>query len=311
MTGPPPAGGAPPAGSRPADLAAPVDGSRPASDVALPARPPGERWVDLHAHTRFSDGLLTPEALVDLAVQRGLVALAITDHDTVEGLPGGEAAARGRIEFVPGIELSTAFEGIEYHLLGYHFDSTRPALRARLESFRLQRLQRVQSMAERLSAAGVPVVFEDVVTLAGPGVIGRPHLAAALVQAGHADSVEDAFRRFIGRGGVAFIPRPAPTPEDAIALLAEAGGVAVLAHPGASLPDAMLERMVDAGLAGVEVWHPHHPPGIVRRFRTLAAKHGLVETGGSDYHGPGRSADLGASRVPARVLEALKRAAGR
>lgn len=271
----------------------------------------GERWIDLHTHTRYSDGALTPEALIDLAVARELSALAITDHDTVDGLAEADAAAAGRIEFVPGIEVSTALEGTEYHVLGYNIDPDRAVLRERLAAFSAQRLGRILAMVERLAAAGFPVAAETVLGLAGPGVVGRPHLAVALVQAGHAESVDDAFRRFIGRGGVAFIPRPAPTPEEAIALLLGSGGVAVLAHPGGSLADAMLERFVEAGLGGVEVWHPHHPPGLVRRYRALAQRLGLIETGGSDFHGPGRSADLGASRVPRRVLDALRRASGR
>jgi len=271
----------------------------------------GDARIDLHTHTCFSDGLLTPEALIDLAVSRGLSGIAITDHDTLDGIAAGEAAADGRIDFVPGIELSTLNQGTELHLLGYLVDARDETLRGQLAGFRTQRLGRIEAMVERLVAMGAEVSTADVLAQAGPGVVGRPHLAAALVRGGWAESIEDAFRRFIGRGGSAFIPRPAPSTEDAIALVRRSGGVAVLAHPGSSVSDATVERMADAGLGGVEVWHPHHAAPAVRRYRALASRLGLIETGGSDFHGPGRSAELGTSRVPARALQDLRRAAGR
>lgn len=271
----------------------------------------GEGRLDLHTHTCFSDGLLTPEALIDLAVSRGLAAIAITDHDTLDGIAAGAAAAEGRITFVPGIELSTVNDGVELHLLGYHVDSADERFRSELTGFRAQRLGRISRMVERLNEMGAQVSTEDVLAQAGPGVVGRPHLAAALVRGGYAESMDDAFRRFIGRSGSAFIPRPAPTTEDAIALVRRCGGVPVLAHPGSSVSDATVERLAEAGLGGVEVWHPHHAAPAVRRYRMLASRLGLIETGGSDFHGPGRSAELGTSRVPARVLKDLARAAGR
>lgn len=275
-----------------------------------PPRPEGGRRVDLHSHTNVSDGTLSPAELVDRAVAAGLVALGITDHDSTEGIPAARASAGRRIEIVPGIEVSSSRDGQEVHMLGYYLDAENPALRERLERFGDERRQRVQAMADRLAAAGVPVDADEVIARAGAGVVGRPHVAEALLRAGHVTSMDDAFRRFLGRNGIAYVPRPAFGPEAAIRLIHDAGGVSVLAHPGPAMTDVAIEALVAQGLRGLEVWHPQHPPPVVRRYQALAARLGLVTTGGSDYHGPGRGVELGDRRVPARVLETLKRAAG-
>jgi hypothetical protein len=258
----------------------------------------------------FSDGTLSPEALVALAVERRLAALSITDHDSLEALGPAREAAGTAIELVPGIELSSALEGLELHILGYYVDPLDESLRRRLERFREERLKRALAMVERLNALGLEIDAAAVVALAGPGVVGRPHVALALVRAGHADNMDEAFRRFLGRSGAAFVPRPAFHPEEAIQLVHSAGGVSVLAHPGATLPDAVVEELADAGLRGVEVWHPQHGSAAVRRWREVASRLRLLETGGSDFHGPDRGVDLGELSVPVGVLARLKDAAG-
>jgi hypothetical protein len=276
-------------------------------------RPPareGGRRIDLHAHTVFSDGLLSPEELVERARARGLAALAITDHDSVDGVGRARAAAEAALEVVPGIEISSAAGGQDLHVLGYYVDGADPALRERLARFRDERVARARDIAGRLDALGVPVDVESVLESALPGVVGRPHLADAMVRAGHAETLEDAFRRFLGARGQAFVPRPAFRPEEAIALIHAAGGVSVLAHPGAATGDARIESLVAQGLRGLEVWHPQHGPALVRRYRALASRLGLIATGGTDFHGPGRGLDLGDLPVPARVLAHLKQAAG-
>jgi predicted metal-dependent phosphoesterase TrpH len=276
-------------------------------------RPPasrGGRRVDLHAHTIFSDGALTPEAVVARAVERSLAALAITDHDSVEGLEPARLAAGSALELVPGIEVSSSLEGADLHILGYYIDPEDPQLNEALGRFREERVRRMQSMVERLSELGVGVDLDVVLELAGPGVVGRPHLAEALVRAGQVETADEAFRRFIGARGEAYVPRPRFHPERAIALIHAAGGVSVLAHPGAALSDLVVERLASAGLRGVEVWHPQHGAASVRRFRGLARKLGLLETGGSDYHGWPRGTELGELSVPASVLGPLKQAAG-
>lgn len=276
-------------------------------------RPPaarGGRQVDLHTHTFFSDGTLSPEALVALAAERQLAAIAITDHDSIEALARARAAAAGLLELVPGIELSSLLDGADLHILGYFVDPENPRLMSRLARFREERRERALSIVERLAALGLGVDREEVLALAGPGVVGRPHVAQAMVRAGHVESVDEAFRRYLRADGQAFVPRPAFASEEAIALVHAAGGVSVLAHPGSQMADAVIERLAAAGLRGVEVWHPQHHPGAVRRFRALAARLSLLETGGSDFHGPDRGAGLGALGVPASILAPLKQAAG-
>ena len=276
-------------------------------------RPPpatGGRRVDLHAHTTYSDGALSPGDLVRLAIERQLAALAVTDHDSIDGLPAARETAGRELELVPGIEVSSTLNGLDLHILGYYIDPENDELRRRLESFRVERLERVREMAVRLGALGAPVDVGEVVSLAGHGVVGRPHLAEVLVRAGHADDADDAFRRYLGSRGVAFVPRPAFRPDEAIALVHAAGGVSVLAHPGPGLVDSVVEALVARGLRGIEAWHPQHSPATVRRYEALAERLGVLVTGGSDFHGPGRSAELGELAVPVRVMGPLKHAAG-
>ena len=274
------------------------------------------RRVDLHTHTFFSDGALSPEALVALALARQLAILAITDHDSVEGLPRAREALRvpasggSALELVPGIEISAARGGADLHILGLYVDAEHAGLRQHLERFRGERVQRARAIVERLGALGVPVDAERVLALAGPGVVGRPHVAQALLEAGHVDTMDDAFRRFLGSQGRAFVPRPSFQPEQAIEIIHAAGGVSVLAHPGASLSDSTLEHLVECGLRGVEVWHPQHGVATVRRYRELARRLGLLETGGSDFHGPTRGVELGDMPVPLAAVARLKEAAG-
>ena len=277
------------------------------------ARPPateGGRRIDLHAHTIYSDGLLAPAALVAHARERRLAAIAITDHDSVEGLPEARAAAGPTLEVVPGIEISTAMNGMDLHVLGYFVDAEDEELLARLARFRKERVDRALAIVERLHALGARVDAEQILTSAGVGVVGRPHIAEALVRAGHVESLDAAFRRYLGPRGEAFVARPAFLPEDAITLIHRAGGVSVLAHPGPALAVSVIEHLASEGLRGIEVWHPQHGATTVRHYRALANKLGLLETGGSDFHGPGRSLDLGDIAVPWSALVALKDAAG-
>jgi len=276
-------------------------------------RPPalrGGRRVDLHAHTIFSDGVFTPEAVVAHALDRSLAALAITDHDSVEGVERARLAAGSALELVPGIEVSSMLDGTDLHILGYYLDPEDPPLLEALARFREERLRRAQTIVERLAQLGVPVDFDEVVELAGPGVVGRPHVAEALLRAGHVESVDEAFRRFIGSRGEAFVLRPAFRPERAIALIHAAGGVSVLAHPGSAVSDLVIEQLAAAGLQGIEVWHPQHGAAAVRRYHALARRLDLLETGGSDYHGWPHGAEVGELPVPASVLGPLKQAAG-
>ncbi len=274
--------------------------------MTLP-RPPRAvgRRLELHAHTHWSDGVLSPAALVDLALERELQALAVTDHDSVEGVGPAIAAAAGRLEIVPGIEMSSSLEGHDLHVLGYFVDVGSEMLARRLTRFREERRQRARAILERLEALGVPVPADEVFAAAGPGVVGRPHIAQALLRAGHVPSIEVAFQRFLGGRGSAFVPRPAFHSAEAVRLIRDASGVAVLAHPGA-LSRRLVEQLAEAGLAGIEVWHPQHGTMVQRQWREVARELGLVASGGSDFHGPHRGAGLGEMPVPEKALEELR-----
>lgn len=269
------------------------------------------RRVDLHLHTIFSDGVFTPEEIVTRGLARQLAAIAITDHDSTEGLARGLARARGEpIELIPALELSATEGDANVHLLGYYVDPAHDALARRLVEFRSERRERARAMAEKLRGLGAPVDFEEILRIAGPGAVGRPHVAEALVRAGHVRDVDDAFRRFVGYRAPAYVPRVPYAPAQAIELVTAAGGVPALAHPGSLRRDDLIPGLVDRGLRAIEVWHPNHDASAVRRYRELAQRFGLIETGGSDYHGPDRGSEMGEQPVPASVVERLKIAAG-
>ncbi len=271
--------------------------------------PDGGRRLDLHAHTHFSDGQLSPAELIELAVARQLIALAITDHDTVDGVAPALQAAGDRIEVVPGIEISSLLDGQDLHILGYFLDPTHAPLLERLTHFREERRARAGAILERLRQLGAGVDDDAVFAAAGPGVVGRPHVAQALVRAGHVPSVDVAFQRYLGPRGEAFVPRPAFPSEQAIAIIRAASGVAVLAHPGSAMPVLQVERLHEAGLAGIEVWHPQHNMVTQRRWKETADRLGLIASGGSDFHATHRGAGLGDMPVPERTLDRLRAAA--
>jgi predicted metal-dependent phosphoesterase TrpH len=251
--------------------------------------------------------------LVEEAALRGVRILALTDHDTVAGI--GEARVAGDrlgVEIIPGVELSAALPGGgEVHLLGYFVDVDDPALLAQLAGYARARAERMERMVERLSRIGAPVAPARVREIAGHGTVGRPHLGRALVEAGFAEDLSDAFARYIGGGKPAFVPRPRVDPRDAIALVRAAGGVPVLAHPfSTGGAEGVLDRLVPAGLAGMEVDYGEYSPEDREILRHIAARRGLIATGGSDYHGPDRRAarELGSTPVPLAAVAALRRA---
>ena len=270
------------------------------------------RRADLHTHTHHSDGQLAPADLVAKARQHGVQALAITDHDTVDGLEEGLAAGRAHgIEVIAGVELSVTVGDEEIHLLGYFFDPQHEGLQRHLRRFRQHRHRRAEKMVERLGAMDVPLTFEAVLDEAQGGAIGRPHVAAALVRAGHVASHQEAFERYIKDGAPAWVAKPRFPAEAALALLHEAGGLGVIAHPGHWTSDAVLMALVRAGLDGVEVVHPAHDDTLRRYYRQQARDFGLIETGGSDYHGfrPQDEANLGRYTIPYPQLDRIRRRA--
>jgi hypothetical protein len=266
---------------------------------------------DLHSHSLHSDGTERPAQLVEHALDRGLVALSLTDHDTMDGLAEARERASGTtLRVIPGIELSTAHHAIEVHVLAYFVDVNNEELAAALEHFKVVRRQRARAILDRLKRLGMPLTEEEVLERARGGTVGRPHVAEALVARGYVMSFDEAFRRYLGNRGPAWVPKPVPTPAEAIQLVHRAGGVTSIAHPATMGQDGLISEFAKQGLAGLECIHPKHDPASEQRYRDLAGRLGLIVTGGSDCHGrrPGGSM-IGYGDVPATVVEALEGAA--
>lgn len=271
--------------------------------------------IDLHTHSTASDGLLAPAELVRAAHQAGLTTLALTDHDTTSGVLAAQQAGQALgIEVIAGVEINTDLPGGggEAHVLGYFVRLAAAGFEAELTRRREEREARGKQMVARLQAAGIPITWEQVRAKAD-GAVGRPHVAAALVDLGLVVSVAEAFDRYLGRGMAGYVPRAPFTPSQAIALIRQGGGVASLAHPAeiADLP-ALLTNLVAEGLVGLETYYGQYQPETVARLRGLAQRFGLIPTGGSDYHGPNiHPTPLGGQpKLPPEALAALRQAAG-
>ncbi len=270
--------------------------------------------IDLHLHSRWSDGSDDPARLVDLAVAAGLSAMALTDHDNFDGITDARAAAAGRIEFVPGVELSIEWGVGGLHLLGWWVEPGSP-LDLGLVDIRSGREERNLEVIAALNSLGYPVTYERVLQISEKGVTGRPHIAQALVEIGAVATEAEAFDRLLTTGAPAYRDRKRLTMELAVSLIRESGGVAAVAHPHtvASSADgfsAAFARFAESGVAGVECWYPEYSREQREAMARMAARHGLVPTGGSDYHGAHKpDLAVGTGRgdlaVPDRVLEEL------
>jgi len=266
------------------------------------------RTADLHLHTSFSDGTYSPEELAGHAAAAGLDAVALTDHDTMEGCARMAAACAERgLEFIPGSELTAELDGREFHVLGYWLDTGSSLLRARLSEFQSARIQRIRDMVERLNHRGIALTADAVLSLANCGSPGRPHVARALVQGGHCRGYDEAFERFLKKGRPAWVPKVALTMEETIRLIHAAGGAAVLAHPGLYRADPMIPGIAALGLDGLECWHTRHSATASESYARTAERLGLVATGGSDCHGMAKGEPLiGRVRLPYARVTALK-----
>ncbi len=273
--------------------------------------------IDLHTHSVFSDGSLTPEALAALAHEAGLSAIALTDHDTTDGVPQLMAAcAREGITGVAGVEISADTPKGTMHLLGFFMDPEHSGLCRALAQVREGRLDRNRKILERLAELGKPIMWDEVAALAGSDVVGRPHIAGALVNGGYSESREAAFRDWLGKGKPAYVDRFRLSPQDGIACIRAAGGVAVLAHPftlglRAKPLRACVKELVGWGLSGIEVFYPEHSLQRREEYQRLAKAFDLVMTGGSDFHGEMNPAiqigrGFGNVRVRDSVLVALR-----
>jgi predicted metal-dependent phosphoesterase TrpH len=271
--------------------------------------------VDLHTHTTASDGTLSPRELVRAAVRRGVRVLAVTDHDSTEGLPEAldEAARHPPLTIVPGLEINCDVPGAEVHVLGYAVDHEAPWFQAFLREQRAERVARVHRIAARLAELGMPIDPAEVFAIVKEGSAGRPHVAQVMVHRGYVASVREAFDKWLHASGPAHVARRRLTPLEAIAIIRRAGGVPVFAHPGLAERDEMVPDMVAAGLMGIETYYAEHSAAQTAHYKALCLEHNLVATGGSDYHGErsGRANPLGHPPVPMSVYEELQGAVRR
>ncbi|MDF2670911.1 MAG: metal-dependent phosphoesterase [Paenibacillus sp.] len=272
--------------------------------------------VDLHMHTTASDGTHPPAHNVRMAKAAGLYGIAITDHDTVAGV--AEAVQAGLeldVLVVPGVEISTVADGRDIHILGYYIDIHNEQLLTRLQQLRNTREHRNALILDKMNELGIPITMEEVTTLAGKSpsgdeTIGRPHIAEVLMNKGIVSSISEAFDRYLGSNGAAYVNPPRITPYDAIDWIKEAGGAAVVAHPGLYGDDLLVERIVLYGADGIEVFHSDHSPEEEAKYLKMANKLGCFVTAGSDFHGSRNGqtyhAPIGARRIGANVLEQLQ-----
>lgn len=264
--------------------------------------------VDLHIHSNASDGKHSPSEIVRRAASLGLKIIALSDHDTIDGIPEALNAARSfpGLTVIPGVEISTDVSGGEVHILGYFIDHTDPDLVSVLGRMRNSRVERARKMVSKLAALGVKIEWERVKEIAADSTLGRPHIAQAMQEKGYIRSFNEAFDRYIGHGGPAYVERDKMLPSEAVQLIVRSGGLPVFAHP-VTFPgyQSMTLELLSAGLVGIEVYYKNSTPEEIRKTRELADKYGLIPTGGSDYHGiDPNEVDIGGVAVP---LESAKR----
>jgi predicted metal-dependent phosphoesterase TrpH len=263
--------------------------------------------IDLHMHSNASDGSFPPEDVARMAAGNGIEVFALTDHDTLDGIPVASVfAAKSGIRLITGVELSVSEEGMDVHLLAYGFDAADPPLVSAIARYRDGRRERARKILMRLKGLGIRISLEEVEEIANGGALGRPHVAEALLRMGHVENFNEAFQRYLGHHAPAYVPKPRVTLEEASALVRDAGGVTILAHPGTLNRDHLIPAWARRGLDGIEVWHSKHDAAAVQRYRGFANLHGLLMTGGTDYHGertPGIV--IGSVAVPDEILKPL------
>ena len=272
--------------------------------------------IDLHVHTNRSDGTFSPEEVVDYAHSIGLQAVAITDHDAVSGItPAIDHAKQYGIEIIPGIEMSAEWaeqnKELEIHMLGYFIDYKNDVFLKELHGLAGRRYKRVESMLEKLKDSGINLDIEDVEDFApSADVLGRLHVAQAMVKEGYVSSINRAFDQYIGNNKSCYVPKQQLNPEGAVEAIKKVNGLAVIAHPGlldAAFAESLIERLAKTGLDGIEAYYPEHSPETVRRFEDLAAKNNLILTGGTDCHGLARGRIImGTLPIPYTLVEKMK-----
>ena len=265
--------------------------------------------ADLHMHTICSDGALSPYELIKKTKAEDLSIVSITDHDSVAAIPDAiEFGKEFGVEVISGVELSANFEDKEVHILGYFVDYKSQRLLDYLTFFRHERIKRAERIVAKLNSLHIPLKIEAVMEHAGTGSVGRPHIAAALVDEGITKSYQESFDRFIGNGGPAYERKFQFSPAEAVQLIASSGGLSFLAHPGRFTTDGMLQHLIKAGIDGIEVIHPSHTPEHVLHYRGVVTEYFLLESGGSDFHG-GKKNDngvLGSYFIDEKKVDTMK-----
>ena len=266
------------------------------------------KFADLHLHTHFSDGTFSPEELAGHGARLGFAALALTDHDSVEGCARMAAACGAAgIEFITGTELTAEHDDTEVHLLGYFLDTQNQTLLAEIAKFQAVRQNRIREMVAKLNQLNMPLEAETVFALANCKSPGRPHVARAMVKAGLARHLDEAFERFLKKNRPAWVPKAKMSALEGVELIHQAGGLAVMAHPGLNRTDEIIPALVDAGLDGIECFHTKHSTAMSERYLEIADKFHLLVTGGSDCHGFSKGKPLiGTVKLPYEHVERLK-----
>ncbi len=265
-------------------------------------------FADLHLHTRFSDGTFTPEEVVARGKRAGLAALALTDHDTVEGCARMAAACEAAgIEFIVGSELTAEYKDTELHILGYFLDTANRTLLAELARFQSVRQDRIREIVVRLNDLHIPLKVDDVFALANCNAPGRPHVARAMVQAELCSSLDEAFELYLKKSRPAWVPKAKMSAREAIELIHQAGGLAVMAHPGLNRADDLIPDLVAAGLDGIECYHTKHTNRVAQHYLEMTTALNLLVTGGSDCHGKSKGKPLiGTVKLDYAHVEKLK-----
>lgn len=265
--------------------------------------------IDLHIHSNFSDGVFSPRELLKMLQQYDYGLISITDHDTMDGcIEALKIAAHFDIRMITGVEVSTDIDGRDVHILAYGFDPNDKAFRKFLNNIEKGRMNRARKIVKLLAKEGKKIDFKDVINLTGKfNLVGRPHIARALIDAGHCKDIKEVFDNYIGEGQPCYIPKPAPSAPQTLEAIRKAGGISVLAHPYIYRDDAMIEMLIGLGLNGIEVFYSRHTASEVEHYREIADNNGLIKTGGSDFHGHGSDMNFfGFFSAPPEVEQSLK-----
>lgn len=265
--------------------------------------------ADLHIHSIYSDGADSPLEIIDKAQKHNLKIISITDHDNVNAFPVGKNyAVEAGIEFIPGVELSTIFKGLDLHLLGYYFDMNNRAFVEYMNFLQDERRIRAEKILDKLVCQGIELDLDKVFKKAYPGSVGRPHIADVLVADGHVNTYQNAFNKYLGDNCNCFVPKYQITPKDAIHLIKAAGGMCFVAHPGIDIDDDDIRELIQLGIDGIEIIHPRHTAKQIFHFQEIIKKYGLLESGGSDCHGNRKKEPLlGKLTISCVVVEKIKK----